>query len=399
MTARFGVCMITTHFYPYRGGAEMQAERLSTWLAAHDIPVMVITRHIKGTPMHEVYNGFEIFRVPQSKIQPLRVLNWFLFGGWYLLKNRHKWDVIHTHDPSLPSTLGYLINRFLPKKTMVINLHRGGELGDLQMLLNRGKWGRMNFERYKNDPRTHFIAIDQPILDEMVREKVESSKVFFRVNGVDPNTFHPVDQVKRTQLRQQLGLPVDAQIVTVVCRQVETKGLPNLLDAWKQVPQNAHLVMVGTGEIHEQLKAKAQAELPGRVTLPGKVESVLPYLQASDVWTLPSLTEALPVSMLEAMSTGLPIVATTVGGIPDVIEEGVSGYLVPPGQVQPLADALNKILSDPTKRKAMGEAARQTVLNRYAIDTVAATYVDLYRQIISKANPGKPLQPKLETAK
>jgi glycosyltransferase involved in cell wall biosynthesis len=391
--------MITTHFYPYRGGAEMQAERLSTWLAAHDIPVMVITRHIEGTPMHEKYQGFEIFRVPQTSIKPLRVLNWFLYGGWYLLKHRARWDVIHTHDPSLPSTLGYFINRFLPKKAMVINLHRGGELGDLQMLLNRGAWGRANFERYKHDPRTHFIAIDQPILEEMVREQVDDAKVFFRVNGVDPSTFHPVDDATKKQLRQQLGLPVDQQIVTVVCRQVETKGLPNLLDAWKQVPEGAHLVMVGTGSVHEQLKAKAAAELPHRVTLPGKVESVLPYLQASDVWTLPSLTEALPVSMLEAMATGLPVVATTVGGIPDVIDDGVSGYLVPPGQVQPLADALKKILADPAKRQQMGAAARQRVLDRYAIDTVAATYVDLYEQIIAKANPDKGIQPKLQTAK
>jgi glycosyltransferase involved in cell wall biosynthesis len=268
---------------------------------------------------------------------------------------------------------------------MIINLHRGGALGDLQRGLDRSRFGRITFAGAKKDPKVHFIAIDQPILDELARENVDENKIHFRVNGVDPNAFHPVDEVTKQQLRQQLGLPLDQPIVTVVCRHVETKGLPNLLDAWKQIP-NAHLVIVGTGPITEELKAKAKAELPeGSVAFPGKVESVLPYLQASDAWTLPSLTEALPVSMLEAMACGLPIVATTVGGIPEVIEDGKSGLLVPPGEVQPLADALKKIVTRSAEVKAMGEHARQTILDKYALDTVSATYANLYREILAKS--------------
>lgn len=379
MTA-MGVCMVSTYFYPYRGGAEVQAERLATWLVQHGVPVMVITRQVPGAPVRENLNGIEIYRVPRLPTPILRGASFVGMGLWWMFKNRRKFDVIHTHDPSLPSTLSYVFTRFF-SKPLVINLHRGGALGDLQRLLDRGWWGQLHINSYRRSDNVHFIVISQDIEEEMKRERIDAGHVHFLVNGVDTTTFSPVDAATRLKLREQLNLPDDKPVVAVVCRHVETKGLDVLLDAWKQVP-DAHLVIVGTGPLTEMLQAKANAELPGRVSFPGKVESVIPYLHTADAWVLPSLTEALPVSMLEAMSVGLPVVVTSVGGIPEVIENGVNGLMVPPGDVNALAEALTTIVSGSPEVETMGQKARQTILKCYSLNEVAGTYDQLYRKLL-----------------
>jgi glycosyltransferase involved in cell wall biosynthesis len=374
--------MVSTYFYPYRGGAEVQAERLATWLVQHGVPVMVITRQVQGAPRRENLNGIEIYRVPRLPTPILRGAAFVGLGLWWMFKHRKKFDVIHTHDPSLPSTLSYVFTRFF-SRPLVINLHRGGTLGDLQRLLDRGWYGQLHINAYRRSDNVHFVVISEDIREEMRREKVRDDHVHFLVNGVDAETFAPVSQAEKLKLRQQLGLPTDKPVVAVVCRHVDTKGLDVLLDAWKQVP-DAHLVIVGSGPLTESLKAKADAELPGRVSFPGKVESVLPYLQMADAWTLPSLTEALPVSMLEAMACELPVVVTEVGGIPEVIESGVNGLIVPPGNAGALAQALTKIVSGSPEVKQFGQKARQTILDRYSLSEVARTYYDLYTRLIAK---------------
>lgn len=122
-----------------------------------------------------------------------------------------------------------------------------------------------------------------------------------------------------------------------------------------------------------------------RVIFLGHQEDVRPYLQASDVFALPSLAEGMANSLLEAMATGLPCVGTRVGGIVDLIVDGISGLLVEPGDAHRLAEAILRLLQDPDLATNLGVAARRTVERGYSIEQVAEQYVKLYQEMLNGA--------------
>jgi glycosyltransferase involved in cell wall biosynthesis len=265
---------------------------------------------------------------------------------------------------------------------LIVNLHLGGPEGDVQRLLRNAGTGTRRLEILKRDASA-FIAISREIADEMRGQHVPEEKIRFLVNAVDPNHFAPLDPQAKQAMRQKLKLPSDAPIAVFVARLVEIKGAAILLKAWENVPAPAHLVIIGTGELEEQLKAQAAEKLPGRVTFTGRIENVYEYLQAADAWTLPSFGEGLPVSLLEAMSVALPVVTTPVGAIPDIIESDVNGLIVPSGDADALAKALTTAISRSSTAIEMGKHARELILQRYSLDAIGRSYLDLYKQFLT----------------
>jgi glycosyltransferase involved in cell wall biosynthesis len=168
------------------------------------------------------------------------------------------------------------------------------------------------------------------------------------------------------------------------------KGIDVLLDAWARVPAPAHLVVVGEGPLSGAMKERAVAVAPGRVTFTGRVPDTAPYLRAADIWVLPSFAEGLPISLLEAMACGLACVATAVGGVPDMVEDGSDGLLVMPGDPELLATALERLSSDLPEARRMGAAARRTAEARFAMGTVARTYAELYDEVPDVIASGAP---------
>jgi glycosyltransferase involved in cell wall biosynthesis len=114
----------------------------------------------------------------------------------------------------------------------------------------------------------------------------------------------------------------------------------------------------------------------------GQVKDAVPYLQAADLFVLPSSTEGLSNSMLEAMSCGLPVLATTVGGAPDVIEHGKNGFLIPPDDVDSLRRGLQTLLADGTLRFTLGSNARARILADFSLDSVADRLAALYERLL-----------------
>jgi glycosyltransferase involved in cell wall biosynthesis len=115
----------------------------------------------------------------------------------------------------------------------------------------------------------------------------------------------------------------------------------------------------------------------------GRVDNVLPYLQSADVFVLPSAREGLSNSLIEAMATSLPVVVTSVGGAPDIIEDGVNGYLVEPDDVIGLQSTLAMVLGSQESREKAGKAARQKIIERYTLTTVADELRKLYDTLLS----------------
>lgn len=200
-------------------------------------------------------------------------------------------------------------------------------------------------------------------------------------NGRDPAIFHP-DPIGRAALRAAMGVGEADCVIIGISRLVRHKGWPELLQAMEQVP-NAHLWVVGErlasdhGEDMTPHFERARAALGPRLRLLGYREDVPRWLQAADIFALPSHFEGLPMSVIEAMLTGLPVVATDIRGCREQVVEGVTGHLVPPMQVAGLGRALARLAADPGLRQSMGEAGRIRALERFTEAAVLDRTLDL----------------------
>jgi glycosyltransferase involved in cell wall biosynthesis len=198
-------------------------------------------------------------------------------------------------------------------------------------------------------------------------------------NGRDPALFRPDPDV-RHRVRAAFGVPEDRVVVIAVSRLVWHKGYPELAQAMAALP-DAELWVVGdrleSDRGADMLAVLRGAGLGERLRLLGYREDIRDLLAAADVFTLPSRFEGLPMSVIEAMLTGLPVVATSVRGPDEQVTEGVTGLKVPAGDATALAAALRRLADDPDLRRRMGEAGRVQALDRYDESKVLARTLDL----------------------
>jgi glycosyltransferase involved in cell wall biosynthesis len=205
------------------------------------------------------------------------------------------------------------------------------------------------------------------------------------LNGRDPARYRP-DPEARATVRAELGASDSDCVVVAVSRLVRHKGYPELLQAMQATPANCVLWVVGErlatdhGEDLDPHFARAEAALPGRVKRLGYRHDVPRILAAADAFTLPSHFEGLPMSIIEAMMTGLPVVATDIRGAREQVVDGETGFLVPPAMVDPLAAALSRLAEDPALRARLGEAGRARALDRFDETKVIARTVALLEQ-------------------
>ena len=200
------------------------------------------------------------------------------------------------------------------------------------------------------------------------------------------------DPERRGVWRETLGIPGDAPVVVSVGRMVSKKGYGYLLEALPGLLERhpeAHFVLGGAGDLLEEFRHRT-TRWADRVHLPGLVlRDVLPDLyRAADIFVLPAVhdrkgnVDGLPNVILEAMASGLPVVASGISGIPQAVEEGVNGHLVPEKEPEPLAEALSRLLSDRESRRSMGAASRRRAESELTWDAVAARYRAAYEQAL-----------------
>jgi len=200
-------------------------------------------------------------------------------------------------------------------------------------------------------------------------------------NGRDPALYRP-DADARQAMRRELGLSDEAVVVIAVSRLVRHKGYPELLRAMEYVP-DAVLVIVGErlasdhGDRMEAEFAHAALVLGDRLKMLGYREDTARLLAGADIFVLPSHFEGLPMSVIEAMLTGLPVIASAIRGPREQVVEGETGFLVPPGLAAPLGEALVQLVRNPSLRSAMGMAGRERAKSLYAENRVLARVVAL----------------------
>jgi glycosyltransferase involved in cell wall biosynthesis len=213
-------------------------------------------------------------------------------------------------------------------------------------------------------------------------------------NGVDLTRFKPSRRA-RAQARLELGIPGDAWVVGTVGRLSPEKAQGLLVDAMAaQLGDRRQLVLVGDGPERAALTARIAATGKARhIHMTGARSDVQNMLAAFDAFALTSRTEGLPLVLLEAMAMGLPVVSTAVGGIPDLVEHRVTGFLLPSGDVARLSRQLAMLANDYTLSRQVGEAGRRQVLARYSLDRMANEYEALYTSLVRQRAGGRMSMP------
>jgi glycosyltransferase involved in cell wall biosynthesis len=222
------------------------------------------------------------------------------------------------------------------------------------------------------------VAVSPAIAEGLMEHGVGASRLSIIGNGLDAARF-------QLPHRRWEDAPEGAQVVGIVGRLIREKGPYTLLEAAarivSQLPRTL-FVFVGDGPEREELeRTAAQLGLSDHVRFAG-VRSAMPEVYASfDAFALPSFSEGMPMTVLEAMAAGLPIVATTVGAVPDLLEPAGCGLLCPSGDAAALAAALLRVLRDNALAKRLGAAAQQRLREGYSAEAMARQYLSLYEEI------------------
>jgi glycosyltransferase involved in cell wall biosynthesis len=231
----------------------------------------------------------------------------------------------------------------------------------------------------------HLIAVSRAIVRKLEDEGRVGAPISLIYNGVDLARYDE-PQVCCT-LQSEYSIPDGAPIVGVVARLEPEKGHPTLLDAWPRVlasVPNAHLLIVGEGSQRERLEAQAAAlGLLGSATFTGRRDDVPAVTAALDVAVLPSYREAQGLSILEAMALSRPVVASAVGGIPEMIEDGRTGLLVPPRDPDALAAAIVRLLRDHPYADTLGRAGRELVHERFCVELMVRAVESIYDESVA----------------
>ena len=213
----------------------------------------------------------------------------------------------------------------------------------------------------------------------------DPAKVEVVYNAVDWSQLQTT--MGRDECRDAVGIPRNAIAAGIIARLTEQKAHRVLFEALAQhrALESLHLLVVGDGELREELQRRAETlGIQSRVHFAGARRDLGNVLAAIDFFTMPSLWEGLPLSLVLAMGAGVPVIATRVAGIPEVVQHDVSGLLVEPGDSAGLAQAMARLVADSELRRSLGERARAFVLPRFGFDRYVESITALYDRLLEQ---------------
>ncbi len=392
------VLFLAESFHPTLGGGETHVRRLGASLVASGDQATVLTRRANAAwPAEDSLDGIRVRRVgpagpgPSGKYRMLPAA----FGAALGEAARH--DVLVVRGTRVLGVPGLVAARARGCPAVLqpeINGELDGEAFTWGKPWGSGLAGRAVRSAVRARNRLlrdadAFVAMSRAIQEELARARVPRERIHLLPHGVDVERFRPADETERRALRLALGLP-EGVLAVYSGRLLRGKGLETLVEAMASpaLPPELRLVLLGSGEgqldVEPELRRRMEERgLAARVRFAGRVDDVSAYLRASDVFVFPSLFEALGIALVEAAACGLPAVASRTGGIVDVVEDGRSGVLVPPGDATALASALAALASDPGRRAALGREARAAAVRRFDERDVLERYRALFRGLSS----------------
>ena len=377
MNAAPAVVMLTASFHPHLGGAERQALALSKALARKGVPVRILTRRLPGTEARGAVEGIPVRRLPAPGSGFLNSAVFLAGSLAWLVLHAPEFDAVHVHLAGSPALAAALVGR-LTGKTVVVKIGGGRGIGEVAVS-SRSWAGRLKLALLGLlEPR--FVAVTEDLALELAEHSLGPAQVV--PNGVDVEAFRPAGPSEKEELRRRWGLEEGPAFLYMGRLAVE-KRLPAFAASFGRAAAGhapkPRLVAAGSGPEEGALKAAAAAAGVELTLLPVQ-EDPAPLYRACDAFVLPSVSEGLSNALLEAMASGLPVVASRVGGTAEAVEDGVSGLLFDPADPAAEEGAVRRLLDEPGLAARMGAAARARALSRYSLDAVAERYLKLYNR-------------------
>jgi glycosyltransferase involved in cell wall biosynthesis len=404
VTAKVPVAIVSTYYPPELGGAEAAAERLATFLVRRGHPVLVVTKRTsQDCPVEETLAGVHVVRTaPRGERRASG--KWLALPGILreLIRRRGAYQIVCCVDYRGVGLAAVVAGR-LARVPVLFQAQTEGVLSGARIaegVRSLGVRPGSAVERLVTWPvrflyghADAFACISRAIEREALECKVPPDRVHYIPTPVDTVRFAPATATERLARRVALGVPSEAVVAVFTGRLSREKGLMELLHAWQVAAVNgALLVVVGpdmtgnpwdVGPEARRFVTEQRLARSVRFVGPQSTPEVAGWLQIADVAVQPSHFESFGISMVEAMATGLPLVASDTGGSRDFAETEINALVVPPKDSGSLATALRRLLTDGELRRRLGAAAlvtaqrfdERTVLERLAqvIDRLAVS--------------------------
>lgn len=392
------VSMLTTGFPRFQGDLfGVFVMELARELSGDDVSVEVLAPHEAGLPMDERFDRVEVRRFRYFWPSTWQVVaygggiptnlrgSWaarlqvpfFLLGFcWGALRRVRHGDIVHCHW-TISGLVAYLATRLWRGRPLVLSV-RGSDIH----LVERGLVAQLHRRIYAC--MDVVVAVSEDIADKLEAHGVSRAKIRVVPNGVD-RRFHPGD---RAALRRRLDLPAAEFIVVFVGLLVPVKGLDVLIEALARLGGEKPLcVLVGDGPLRLDLQRQAERlGIGDRLRLVGRQSSqdIPDWMVAADMLVLPSRSEGRPNVVLEAQACGIPVVATAVGGTPELVRNGVTGLLVDVDDAEGLALAIDRVRSDGAMRDHIVRAGREQA-QQLTWAASAGQMAAIYRELLEAA--------------
>ena len=354
------------------GGAERALARTVTRLSKSRYRASVACLYGAGAVADEIRAaGIPVTDLEAQGKWDLRVA----FRLFRLLR-REEAQILHSYMFHA-NVLGRLVSK-LARVPIIISSRRNVEIGgQIRELVNRWTANLANST----------IAVSDQVREVAIqRSGSDSQKVIAIYNGVDLAEFRGVNPAKVKELKHHFSVDMDAPVIGTIASFHKRKGYPYLIESLPLVLERfpkAKALLIGDGHLRQSIRRKAEdLGLSSSVIFTGIRHDIPELLSMFDAFVLPSLWEGMPNVILEAMATGKPVVATHVGGVPEEVEDSVTGLLVPPRDPEALAKAITALLQDRERAKAMGRAGRARVEKHFSVERMVQETEALYEELV-----------------
>jgi glycosyltransferase involved in cell wall biosynthesis len=377
------VLMVTERYIPIWGGAENQLRQLIPHLVRHGVEIEVVTRRWhEWMPSKDVVDTVVVRRLGVPGTGALSTIFFIVSLLFHLLFAARKVQVFHSHGAVKIGALCALAARITRKK----NVAKIASAGRIPQLAG-SKTGRLVIQLFLQSDG--IICMTDEIERELQEISSSPDKLFRVCNAVDCERFTARSEVCRQEFLRQHGIK-DTSILVVFCsRLVYGKGLDILLTSWPEVLKShplTCLIVIGSGNdqqdsIETAMKQKVVAEAIESVFFLGGTEEPEKYLGIADIFVFPSRREGFPNALMEALATGLPTIASRIGGVVPLIEEGKNGLLFESEDSRDLAEKINWLVDNVQLRTILGKQAREAMRSKYSFEEIAGQYAAYYHSI------------------
>ena len=363
----------------------------------HEVHVVngVFTRNL---PKHEVVDGIHIHRVKIQKLPLVRPLLVTTYGKKILQEVDGYVDVFDIHDLH-----GWMLKKIIKRPYVVqvpstyseawekLKMSSSFQFNSTYISSFMGSIFLQKLQKGVCKNSNKVIAICKNTKDRLIKDYgITEEKITVIPAGIDINRFILNNDGK--QWRKKLKID-DKKVILCMAKLGYLKGFHYLIEAFKKISdeyKDTMLVIVGSGDKSEEKRLHdlvASLDLKDKVIFTGWVSySEAPYLHAAaDIFVHPSLWEGTPLVILEAMATGKPVIATDIAGVPDMITDGVDGFLVEEKNVEQIAEKLSVLLEDEVLCKEIGENARKKVVEKFSWDMIAEQILDVYEEVLRRS--------------